>query len=373
MERVDAVVIGGGIAGASAAYEIAGHGVRVVVAEREEAGDRHSTGRSAAVFTECYAALVARRLAMGSRSFLEAPPKGFAEVPLLSPRPLLFVGRTDQRPMLEAVAAESAAMVPTVQLVSAGEAEAMFPALLPGYAAGGVLEPNARDIDVHALHQGFLQGIRNRGGRVDFSAGVTDITAERGRWLVTAGETLYDTDVVVNAAGAWGDEVAGLAGVAPLGLRPLRRTAFTIAGPGGHEAWPMLIDIDEKWYLKPEGPNLMASPADETPVPPGNVRHEEVEVALAIDRINMATTLGIRHVGHAWAGLRTFTPDRIPAAGPDPDHPGFVWLVGQGGYGIKTSPALSRWTAAHILGLDPPEDLAASGLQISDLDPARFR
>jgi D-arginine dehydrogenase len=373
MERVDVVVIGAGIAGASAAYALTRLGADVVVVEREEAGDRHSTGRSAAVFTECYAAMVARRLAMGSRAFLQDPPAGFTDSPVLSPRPLLFVGREDQRAALEASVTESAAMVPTVRLVSGGEAEAMVPALRPGYAVGGVLEPDAMDIDVHTLHQGYLRGIRAGDGRVALKAEATAIAGTGDRWRVSAGDTTYDAEAVVDAAGAWGDRVAALAGVPPLGLRPLRRTAFTVAGPGGHEDWPMLIDIDEQWYIKPEGPNLLASPADETPVPPSDVRHEEIDVAIAIDRINAATTLGIRHVGHAWAGLRTFTPDRVPAAGPDPDHPGFFWLVGQGGYGIKTSPALGRWVAASVLGLDPPEDLVVLGLQTTDLDPARFR
>jgi D-arginine dehydrogenase len=373
MERVDVVVVGTGIAGASVAYALVEAGVRVMLVEREGAGDHHSTGRSAAVFTECYAALVARRLAMGSRAFLENPPDGFTEVPLLNPRPLLFVGREDQRKTLTAAAAEAQAMVPAVRLISAEEAEALFPALRPGYAAGGVVEPGARDIDVAALHQGYLRGIRRRGGRVALHAEATEIARHGDRWRITAGDTLYDAEVVVNAAGAWGDEVAVRAGVSPLGLRPLRRTAFTVPGPGGHEHWPMLIDVDEQWYCKPEGPNLLASPADETPVPPGDVRHEEVDVALAIERINGATTLGVRHVHHAWAGLRTFTGDRVPAAGFDPDHPGFVWLVGQGGYGIKTSPALGRWTAAIITGAESPEDLVALGLRQEDLDPVRFR
>lgn len=373
MERVDVVVVGGGIAGASAAYELAGSGVAVVLVEREEVGDRHTTGRSAAIFTECYAGSVARRLAMGSRAFLEKPPDVFGGVPLLSPRPLLFVGTEDQRSSLEHTATEAQAMVPTVRSVSAEEAEALLPALRPGYAAGGVLEPGACDIDVHALHQGFLRGTRNRGGRVLYRSEAVTGGRIGDRWRVTAGDSHFDTGVVIDAAGAWGDVVAQRCGVEPLGLRPLRRTAFTTPGPGGHETWPMLIDVDERWYIKPEGVNLLASPADETPLPPGDVRHEEIDVAIAIERINEATTLGIRHVGRAWAGLRTFTPDRAPAIGPDPDHPGFVWLVGQGGYGIKTSPAAGRWAAAAALGAEPPRDLTELGLQTAHLDPARFR
>lgn len=373
MERVDVVVIGAGIAGASAGFAIADAGTEVVVVEREGAGDRHSTGRSAAVFTECYAAFVARRLAMGSRVFLENPPEGFTEVPLLNTRPLLFVGREDQRAALETTAAESQVMVPSVRLVTGEEAEELVPALRPGYAAGGVIEPGAMDIDVAALHQGYLRGVRRSGGTVALHAEASEITRHGGRWNVAAGDTVYEAEVVVDAAGAWGDEVAIRAVVPPLGLRPLRRTAFTVPGPGGHEGWPMLIDVDEQWYLKPEGVNLLASPADETPAPPGDVRHEEIDVAVAIDRINEATTLGIRHVHHAWAGLRTFTADRVPAAGFDPDHPGFFWLVGQGGSGIKTSPALGRWVAAIVTGAEPPDDLVASGLRQEDLDPARFR
>jgi D-arginine dehydrogenase len=372
MERVDAIVIGGGIAGASAAYELAVHGT-VVLVEQESACGYHSTGRSAAVFTECYGSATIRRLSMAGRSLLESPPVGFTDVRLLSPRPLLFVGRAGQEPLLDAMAEEYGAMVEGVTRLSAPETEERFPALEPGYAIGGVEEAGSGDIDVHALHQGFLRGLRRRGGRVATGARATRLWREAGRWRVTAGDHDFDADVVVNAAGAWGDIVAETAGVDPLGLRPLRRTAFTVAAPAGHRDWPMLIDADEQWYLKPEGPHLLASPCDETPVPPGDARHEEIDVAIAIDRINGATTLGIRSVEHAWAGLRTFTPDRVPAAGPDPDHLGFFWLVGQGGYGIKTSPPLARWLAAQAAGTGLPADLADGGLTVADLDPARFR
>jgi D-arginine dehydrogenase len=372
MERVDALVVGGGIAGASAAYELAGHG-SVVLVEQETACGHHSTGRSAAVFTECYGSPTIRTLSMAGRALLEDPPLGFADVPLLSPRPLLFVGRVGQERLLDQMAAEYGAIVPGVIRLGAAETKERFPALRPGYGIGGVEETGAGDIDVHALHQGFLRGIRSRGSRVFTNARAGEFARANGRWRVIAGEHAFTTESVVDAAGAWGDVVAVAAGVDPLGLTPMRRTAFTVPGPGGHERWPMLIDAAEQWYLKPEGPNLLASPADETPVPPGDARYEETDVAVAIDRVNEATTLGIRHVRNAWAGLRTFTPDRVPAAGPDPDHPGFFWLVGQGGYGIKTAGPLARWMAAQVAGTDVPADLVEAGLTLADLDPARFR
>ena len=310
---------------------------------------------------------------MAGRSLLERPPEGFADVPLLAPRPLLFVGRAGQERLLDEMMAEWEAMVPGVSRLSAAETEQRFPALRPGFAIGGVEEAGAGDIDVHALHQGFLRGIRTRGGRVFTNARATGLTRVGGRWQVTAGDHTFEAEAVVNAAGAWGDVVAQAAGVEPLGLTPMRRTAFTVPGPGGHEHWPMLIDAAEQWYVKPEGPNLLASPADETPVLPGDVRHEEVDVAIAIDRVNEATTLEIRHVRNAWAGLRTFTPDRIPAAGPDPEHPGFYWLVGQGGYGIKTSGPIARWLVAQITGTELPADLVEAGMAPGDLDPARLK
>ncbi len=372
MEGYDTAVIGGGIAGASAAYELSAT-QSVVLLEREPWCGRHSTGRSAATFTEAYGHPTVRRLAMAGRSFLEHPPEPF-EDRLSSKRPILFVGRDDQRAHLDDALSQGAALVASIHLIDGTAAARVCPVLDPRYVAGAVIEPEAADLDVHALHQGFLRAFRDRRGRVRTDAGVEHLAWDGTRWQISIGEEVIAADVVVNAAGAWCDEVAGMAGVAPVGLQPLRRTAFTFAPPPGqaHEGWPMVVDVDEEFYFKPEGPLLLGSPADETPMEPCDVRHDEVDVALGIERIQAATTLEIRHVRHAWAGLRSFVADRIPVAGWAPDHPAFFWLAGQGGSGIKTAPALARAAAGLILDGVLPEDLAVLGLRPGDLAPARL-
>lgn len=370
-ERYDYIVVGGGIAGASAGYALAAHG-SVLVLERESTCGQHSTGRSAALFTECYGDSVVRRLAIASRRFLEDPPDGFAATPILSPRSVMFIATERQLPTLDAATADFQHYVPSVRRVEKREAMSLCGVVRDEHLAGALLEPGAMDIDVHTLHQGFLRGIRGRGGQVRTSSPVTAI--DRGeRWVVSTPEATFAGDVIVNAAGAWCDQVAMLAGVDPVGLTPMRRTAFTFAGPGGHEAWPMVVDIDEDFYFKPEGPHILASPTDETPMEPCDVRHEEIDVAIGIERIQAATTLEIRHVKHAWAGLRSFVADRRPVVGEDPGHPGFYWLAGQGGFGIKTSPAMGRTLAALVVDGELPADVADLGVDAADLGRARLK
>ena len=372
MERFDVAVIGGGIAGASAAFELAPHG-SVILVEREASCGHHSTGRSAALFTECYGDSVVRRLAMGSRAFLEDPPEGFADGPVLSPRPLMFVGAADRTDRLDATHAEFAGLVPSAARLTAQEALDLCPVLDPAVTAGGVLEPDARDLDVHALHLGYQRGMRERGGVLRTSAPVDGLRRTGPGWEVDAGGDTIRVDTVVNAAGAWGDVVAAMAGVEPVGLVPKRRTAFTFKPPTDARDWPMVIDVDERWYFKPEGPHLLASPADETPMEPHDVRHREEDVALAIERIEAATTMTIRSVDHAWAGLRSFVADKRPVNGWATDTPGFYWLAGQGGYGIKTSPSMAAFAAGMIAGAGLPDHLTDLGLTADHLSPSRFR
>jgi D-arginine dehydrogenase len=368
---VRVVVIGGGIAGASAAYELAAE-ADVTVLEREATCDYHSTGRSAALFTECYGDAVVRRLALGSRSFFESPPEGF-EGDLVKPRSLLFIGTEAQSEATAASLGDYRSMVPTVRPVPADEVVALCPIVDDGQIVSGILEPGAMDIDVHAVHTGFLHGIRRRGGTVITTAGVTDLERSGGAWRVSTGDQVYDADVVVNAAGAWCDVVGEMAGAAPIGLVPKRRTAFTFAAPEGHQSWPMVIDVEETFYFRPEGPQLLASPCDETPMEPHDVRHREEDVALGIERIQAVTTMAIRTVEHAWAGLRSFVADKRPVNGWDPRLEDFYWLAGQGGFGIKTSPAMARFAAGMILQGEPPGDLVARGLSVEDLAVERLR
>lgn len=352
MDTVDFIVIGAGIAGASAAYRLAEHGT-VVVLERESIAGYHTTGRSAAVFTEAYESDEVRALTRGSRAFFEDPPDGFSDVRLLSPMPVLLLARPDQMDTLDEEFDRSDGLV---QRLDRMMTRARCPVLRQEYVGGALLEKHACSIDVHALHQGFLRGVRQKGGRVVTNAEV--LTLERsGSWTVSTSAGSFVAPTVVNAAGAWADDVARMAGIRPLGLVPMRRTAFTFDPHQDTAGWPMVIDIDEAFYFKPDGHLLLASPCDETPMEPCDVRHQELDVAIAIDRLHTATSLEIRHVTTAWAGLRTFAPDRLPIVGWGPDTPGFFWLAGQGGFGIMTSPALSQVAVALIAGCDLPVDL----------------
>ncbi|MEY2420964.1 MAG: D-arginine dehydrogenase [Acidimicrobiaceae bacterium] len=363
--RTGAVVIGGGIAGVSAAYELAAH-MHVVLLEQEAQLARHTTGRSAAAYLETYGSLTVRRLTVASRSFLAS---------MLSPRPLLWIGAADRAEALAAAADLGRALVPSVRLIDFAEAASMCPALRSTQAEIAVLEPDAMDIDVAAVHQTFVQGMRARGGEIRRSAPVASLARTGTTWVVTTPLEVYEAEVVVNAAGAWCDEIAALAGVPPIGLHALRRTAFTCPAPEGVDvrSWPLVADIDDRFYFKPEGPQLLCSLADETPSPPCDAVAEPVDVALAIERINDATTLGLRHVRRAWAGLRSFVADRTPVVGVDSEAPGFCWLAGQGGYGIQTAPAMARAAAGLVVDRRLPDDLIALGITVDDVSPARCR
>ena len=370
---VDFAVIGAGIAGASAAYELAEHG-SVRVFEMEATAGHHSTGRSAALYTECDGLTPLRHLAMASKEFLLNPPEGFTDSPILRERGVLFVAHAADVDKLDAFYDEQRSLVPTIGRVDGAGAHELCGVLRPETIAGGVLEPDAMDIDVHALHQGFLAGLRQRGGELATSSPVVGLERLDRGWRVVTSTGSIDAGVVVNAAGAWCDVVGAMAGVRPIGLVPKRRTAFTFAAPeeSDHERWPMVVDVGAEFYFRPEGPNLLASPEDQTPVPPQDIRHEEVDVALAIERIQEVTTMEIRHVRSAWAGLRSFVADNVPVVGMDPEADGFFWLAAQGGYGIMTSPAMSRTATSLITTGDMPADVTVHGVVATDLTPSRL-
>ncbi|MGI9528406.1 MAG: NAD(P)/FAD-dependent oxidoreductase [Acidimicrobiia bacterium] len=363
-------VIGGGIAGASAAFFLAER-CDVVLLEREIFCGYHTTGRSAALLTEAWEHGVPAMLTAGSRPFLEDPPDGFADVPLLSSLPVLIVGAADRRSTIEEMASEASERT-EVQFVSGVDVRSACP-VLGSELAAGVLEPGSTEIDVAALHQGYLRGARERGANIVTNAAVVSLARSANGWTVDAGDDSYDADVVVNAAGAWSDELARAAGVTPLGLQPFRRTAFAFEPDADIEDWPMVIEVDESFYFKPERTVVMGSLCEETPMPPHDVQPEEIDVALAIDRIQAATDLSIPHVKRTWAGLRTFAPDRDPINGFDADVGGFYWLAGQGGFGIMTSPAMGRIAAGQILDGEMPDDLKRLGLTSETLSPSRLR
>lgn len=368
------LIIGGGIAGASAGYALAAHG-SVIVLEREDQPGYHSTGRSAAQFTELYGNACIRALARLSKPFLENPPDGFTDQKILTPRGALFVATEAQRPHLDAFAEFAASENVPVHVLSKEDTRAIVPVLREDAFEYGLHEPESTDMDVHALHGGFLRGLRARRGSVVTDAEVTGLSRHSGLWTVaTRGGESYSAPVVVNAAGAWADVIAEMAGVRPVGLVPKRRTAMLFEAPAGADiaAWPLVIDMDEQWYFKPDAGKLFGSPADETPVEPCDVQPEDLDIAIAVDRIQRAAALQIDRIDHSWAGLRTFAADKSPVAGFALEAEGFFWLAGQGGYGIETSPAMSTAAAALIVDGKLPAEFADFGLSAADLAPERL-
>jgi D-arginine dehydrogenase len=367
----DVVIIGGGIGGASLGFRLGGR-CDVVILEAEEQPGYHSTGRSAALYTATYGHPIIRGLTLASREFLVNPPGDFAETPLLYPRGALWIAREDQRARLEDYLADVVKFEPAVRACALDELFSLCPVLEPGYVAAAIIEPHASDIDVHALHRGYLRSFRRAGGRLVTGERVCRIQRVADGWEVKTATERYACRVVVNAAGAWADEVAMLGGATPVGLTPKRRTAITFDPPMQSHTWPCVLDLDEEFYFKPDAGRVLASPADETPVAPSDVQAEELEIAMTIDRIERATTLRIQRVTAKWAGLRTFAADKVPVVGMDPEAAGFFWLAGQGGYGIMTSPALGDLAAAIILGTTLPTNIAALGIEGDALSPARF-
>ncbi len=373
METADFIVIGAGIAGASAAYELASDS-KVIVLERESQPGYHTTGRSAALYTEVYGNRAIRAITSASRAFFEAPPEGFTEHPLLTPRGTLLIGRDDQEASLAMALDEGRRTVDAVTMIGADELAAKVPFLKPGYAKAAVWEPDARDMDVHAIHHGFLKGLRARGGKVITDAEVMGLSSEGGDWTVETRAGGFRAPVVINAAGAWADVIARMAGARTVGLVPKRRTAFTFDVPQGThvEGVPAVIDVDETWYIKPESGRLLGSPADETPSEPCDAQPEELDLAIAIDRIEQAMSFGIGRLHSKWAGLRSFVADKTMVAGFARKTPGFFWLAGQGGYGIQTCPGMARIAADLARGRAFPSDVADRGVDASDLSPDRL-
>ncbi|MDP6706207.1 MAG: FAD-binding oxidoreductase [Alphaproteobacteria bacterium] len=373
IERYDCIVVGAGMAGATAGYHLSAE-ARVLVLEMEDQPGYHTTGRSAAVYSEWYGNPVINGLTTGGKAFFLEPPGGFAEHPLLSPRGVLLIGREDQRTALDE-AEESGRHLPTIRRLDRDQTLTLCPVLRPDYVSGAIFEPDAMDIDVHALHQGFLRGLRERGGRIVTDAKVEALARGGELWRVTSKAGSFEAPIVVDAAGAWADEVAQMAGVAPVGLEAKRRTAILFEPPADLEigTWPAVIDVDEEFYFRPDAGKILGSPADETPQPPADAQADELDVALAVDRIERATSLRVGRIEHRWAGQRTFAPDKTPVVGFDAAAPGFFWFAGQGGYGIQTAPAMGRLAAALIGSRGVPDDLASLGITEIAVSPARFR
>ena len=375
MQDFDFAIIGAGIAGVSVAYHLAPQ-ASVVILEGEHVPAYHTTGRSAALHSETYGSKEIRAITVASGRFYRRPPAGFADHALLTPRGALIAGRVEQQAGMQKNAAEFARLVPSVRWLEPAEVLRRQPLLKPAAAGGGaIFEPEADDMDVAAIHGGFLKGARAAGGVLRLDAEVTELERRNGGWMIRLrdGETVSAANIV-NASGAWADVVAGFAGAEPVGLVPKRRTAFTFDSPAGLDLahMPMVIDFDESWYIKPEVGQFLGSLADETPSPPCDAQPEEIDVATAVERIETATTLSIRRIKNKWAGLRSFVADKNLVVGYDAKVEGFFWLAGQGGYGIQTGEAAGRLAASLALGKAMPADLADLGVHEEALSPTRF-
>ncbi|HEY1448232.1 MAG TPA: FAD-dependent oxidoreductase [Caulobacteraceae bacterium] len=374
MTACDFLVIGSGIAGASIAYELSAH-ASVIVAEQEDRPGYHTSGRSAAMYIVSYGVPAVRTLTAASRSFFDSPPPGFADYPILTPRGCLTIARSDQ---LDRLTEEERALAKTgTSFREIGEADArdLVPALRAGAVERALYEPDSADIDVAALLQGFLRLAKARGAAFRLDGRVEALKRDDDAWRATlAGGQIVEAKTIVNAAGAWADQVAALAGLAPLGMTPKRRTAILIDPPPGVETahWPNVLDVAEQFYFKPQSGLILASPGDETPSAPVDAAPEELDIAICVDRIQAVAELPVTRVARAWAGLRTFAPDHAPVIGYDARADGFFWCAGQGGYGMQTSPAAARLGAALALGREVPADLAERGLTTMTFSPARF-
>ena len=367
----DFLVIGCGIAGAAIASHLSLH-ASVRVLEMEDQPGYHSTGRSAALFSENYGNSTIRALSRASRDFLRSPPPGFCAVPLLRPRLALMYGRSHQRAAFDELL-KSGSAAGDLEYVSPQAALELSCVLRPEGLLGGLVDRNCADIEVHELHRGYIRALKQRGGAVALGSQAVHLRRDADKWIVDCGGESYRAGVIVNAAGAWAGEVARMAGAQKIELEPRRRTAVLTDAPPGvtPDKWPFIVDVEEQFYMKPDAGLLLFSPADETPAAPCDAQPEDLDVAIAVDRLQRETTLEVRHIRRKWAGLRSFVADRSPVIGYDRLQPGFFWVAALGGYGIQTAPALSALAAALVLHR-AEEQLVSIGLSVEDISPARL-
>ena len=376
MTGADFLVIGGGIAGLSAAARLAEHG-RVVVIEAEDAPGYHSSGRSVTFSHYGIGNETVRGMTSWSRGFFEHPPEGFSEVPLSKRTPALFFAREETREQLEALYEKTARLTETLIWLDEEGMKSLCPVLKtgPDAAVAAFTDRGGLKLDPHALLQGYIRRVRAGGGEVATGQRISGIERSGESWTVrTDGGDGWSAPVLVNAAGSWADKVAEMAGVRPLGLEPKRRTIIVLDPPAGMDVsgWAFTKYVVDEFYMLPDAGRLLASPVDEVPSDPCDCQPEEYDIALAAYRVEEFTTLPVARIASRWAGLRTFTSDRVPAAGFAADAPGFFWLAGQGGYGLQTAPAMAAITAALVTGGDWPEGLENLGVKPEHVLPARL-
>lgn len=374
MQSCEFLVIGAGIAGASVAYHLAQQ-ASVILIDMEAQAGYHTTGRSAAFYAETYGGPKLQPLTTSSKPFLASPPEGFSDVPVLTKLGAIHIYSSNQQKSAEAAFAEMSAELPNVRLLSCEEVLARAPYLRAETIAGGIDDPECGNLDVAALHQGYLRAAKKAGAEALCESGLETAIYENGEWRVKTRTCEIRAKILINTAGAWADEVAKHAGVRPVGLQPLRRTIIKIPNPDGlpyEKEGPVVIDVDENFYFKPEGTGYLVSPADEVPSPACDAQPELEDIALAADYFEKATGATVMAIENKWAGLRTFAPDRTPVVGFASDHPAFFWNVGQGGYGIQTAPAWSQLAASLAMGKGVPEELKLHKVKAEQYSPARF-
>lgn len=365
----DIIVIGAGIAGISIGAELAAS-AKVKIIEMEAQAGFHASGRSAAFYAKSYGNKVVRGMTAASEHFFRSPPDGFTEVDLLRDRYCVFFAREEQKLQLHAMQEE----IPSLQFMNAEEIRQLVPILKEESLYGALCDCSGGDLDVDAILHGYLRLFRRRSGELITAETVISIEAENSAWRVRTNKAEYSAAVVINAAGAWADSVAELANLAPLGLIPKRRTALLIDTPGGVDTkdWPLSIDIDEQFYFKPDAGQLLISPADETPSAACDAQAEELDVAMAVDRFEIATGLEVKRVNHRWAGLRTFAEDKTFIAGYDPRTEGFFWLAGQGGYGVQSAPGMAQLGSSLVNGIAPEKEFSAVLDHTNAVSPQRL-
>jgi len=374
VERVEVIVIGGGIAGCSLAGALSAQR-QVLVLEREAQPAYHASGRSAAIYIEPYSSDPIFALTLGTLPFLLNPPEGFAEAPLLTPRGYLLLAPKGSEAEVDAYLENWAHRCTDLAEISLEAAHGLLPVLRQGYAGRAVYDRNALAMDTHGMIQGYLRQVKAGGGRFQGGAEVVGIEKFGDTFTVSlASGERFEAPVVVNAAGAWASAVGALAGAAPLRLSPLRRSAALISGPEGADvrAWPAVSSLQKSFYFKPEGGELMVSPADETPFDACDAYPDDYDLAVGIARAEECADLKVQRINSSWAGLRTFSDDGQPIYGFDPTLPGFYWCAGQGGTGFQTAAGGAAWCAAEILGMVPPEAVMAQPFDTAAFRPERF-
>ena len=371
-QEFDIIVVGAGIAGASAAYELS-QTRRVLIVEAEDHPGVHATGRSAALFSEIYGCPEVRALSRASRSFFESPPAGFSGTELLRPRGSLFIANDRSVHKLDEMAADQDVARATRRLDAAAISR-LVPIVAPEWSRAALYEPNSRDIEVNDLLHGYLRGFKARGGLFWLGCKFQEAEWNGRNWAASTTRGAATAPILVNAAGAWADEIAHACGVQRKGLRPLLRSVVTIAAPdaSGAESWPMVVGADESFYFKPDAGRLLVSSAEEEESAACDAQPDELAVATAAHRFWEVTGIEVQRVLSRWAGLRTFARDRRPVIGFDPSDTNFFWLAGQGGYGVQTAPAAAQLAAQLINGGEVTREAAAEGLTTDSVSPARL-